>query len=98
MVKIDAINRVTLSSKLANSKIQFKTYDDYEQMQDLIDSCARLRIVPVGWMEVWADMQDDAVECHKFIKRVVSDWDYINDKCQISETDETYCGQAVKWE
>ena len=98
MIKIDAINRLTLSSRLANSKIQFKTYDDYEQMQALIDDCIRLRVVPSGWMESWADGQEDAVKCREIIRRVISDWDYINDKCQISETDKTYCGRAVKLE
>ena len=52
---IDAINRATLKSKLANSNIQFASYDEYERMQGLIDSCAELNAIPIGYIEMWID-------------------------------------------
>ena len=82
---MQAINKVTLQSKLANSDIKFDSYDQYEQIQDLIESCAVLNVIPVRWMENWADVQKDSLTCRNFIKRLTGDWEYINDKCQISE-------------
>ena len=56
---IDAINRATLKSKLANSDIGFKNYDEYERMQALIDSCAELHTIPIGYIEMWIDTHKD---------------------------------------
>lgn len=56
---IDAINRATLKSKLANSNIQFANYDEYERMQGLIDSCAELYAIPIGYIEMWIDQHRD---------------------------------------
>ena len=84
---MQAINKVTLQSKFANSDIKFDSYEQYEQIQDLIDSCAVLNVIPVEWMENWANLQKDSLTCRNFIKRLVGDWEYINDKCQISEFD-----------
>ena len=85
---MDVINRTTLRGKLANSnRIRFQTYEDYERMQGLIDSCAKLRIVPVAWMESWANMQESPVDYLKIIKKMVSDWEEIDEACRFSETD-----------
>lgn len=56
---IDAINRATLKNKLANSDIGFKSYDEYERMQALIDSCAELHAIPIGYIEMWIDTRKD---------------------------------------
>lgn len=52
---IQAINKATLKSKLANSNIQFANYEEYERMQDLIDSCAELYVIPINYIEMWID-------------------------------------------
>ena len=57
---IDAINRATLKSKLVNSDIKFESYEEYERMQKLIDSCAELHVVPISYIEMWIDEHETA--------------------------------------
>ena len=84
---MDAINRLTLKSRLANSGIRFASYAEYERMHALIDGCASLSVVPTSWMEAWADRQTDREACHAFIRRALADWQAIDQACGLSESD-----------
>jgi hypothetical protein len=74
---IEAINRATLKSKLANSNIQFANYDEYERMQGLIDSCAELHAIPIGYIEMWIDQHRDTSGSAGYYLRWMME-DYLN--------------------
>lgn len=74
---IDAINRATLKSKLANSNIQFANYDEYERMQGLIDNCTELYAIPIGYIEMWIDQHKNTSGSAGYYLRWMME-DYLN--------------------